>query len=62
MNYSSTKIIVTVYIAAIKLNSYLLHLTKTNVFGYIRPRQVIICTKLKNKNQFHNTSIFLNIN
>ena len=27
----------------------LLHLTKTNVFGYISPRQVIICTKLKKK-------------
>ena len=29
-----------------------------NVFGYISPRQIIICTKLKNKNQFHKTRQF----
>ena len=35
-----------------KLNSYLLHLTKTNLFGYVSPRQVI-CTKVKKqKNNF----------
>ena len=39
----------TLCIAAIELNSYLLHLIKTNVFGNISPHQVITCTKLKNE-------------